>query len=212
MSAGTPSRFRPRIGRHLKTEDMSTAPPDSTHSSTRVPARVRPEGLRRARPCGLAAAVLVAPTLLGCGSSGPTLNNAAVERAIAKSILTQRDLHATVACPSDVPLRAGQVFKCRAMLEVGTYPISVTETNGSGHIRFSNSEPLVILDIPVVEREMAQSIFSQRHVHATVTCPTQVLRRAGVYFTCTATVSGQRHVFAVTEIDDKGTVRYVATR
>jgi hypothetical protein len=168
--------------------------------------------LRCARPFGLAAVVLVALSPSGCGSSASTLNTATVERAIAKSILTQRQLYATVGCPSKVPREAGLVFTCTAHLNVGTYPVSVTETNGSGHVRYQNQAPLVILNIAGVERAIKQSIISQRHLDSTVVCPPEVIKKAGIAFTCIATINGRRYPFAVTEVDGDGHVRYVGRR
>jgi hypothetical protein len=188
---------------------MSKAPPNATNSPKEIPARGLVAGLRHPRSCYLAAAVLLIPSLCGCGSSGPTLHTAAVERVIAESILTEHNLHTTVVCPSNVPQRAGIAFTCRAALQVGSYPVAVTETNGSGRVRYQNEQPLAILNIAAVERGIAQSILSQRHLHATVTCPREVLQRAGIFFTCTATINGQGHPFGVTELDNNGHVRYV---
>jgi hypothetical protein len=36
-----------------------------------------------------------------------------------------------------------------------------------------------------------------------------VIQKAGIVFTCTATVAGRSYPFAVTEVDDHGHVRYV---
>lgn len=68
-------------------------------------------------------AVLCAALLGACGSSSgsPTattakttyLNVARVERAIERSILTQRHLKSTVVCPAKVPQRPGK-FPCIA--------------------------------------------------------------------------------------------------
>ncbi len=177
------------------------------------PTGIRAWGLttwsRRACLLGLAASALVAPALSGCGSSSPTLNTATVERAIARSILAQRNLYATVGCPSKVPRKVGFAFTCTAHLEVGRYPVSVTETNGDGHVRYENQAPLVVLKIARVERAIEQSILGQRHLHATATCPAEVIQEAGIVFTCTAAVAGQRYPFAVTEVDGDGHVRYV---
>jgi uncharacterized protein DUF4333 len=164
---------------------------------------------RRARPFGLAAAVLVGPLLPGCGSSTPTLNTVAEERAIAASILTQHHLHAAVQCPSDPSRKAGFTFTCTAKFDVGTYPVTVTETNGRGHVRYQDQDPLVALDIAKVEQSIAQSIRTQRRLGSTVICPAEVLQKAGIVFTCTATVSGRRYPFAVTEVDGDGHVRYI---
>jgi hypothetical protein len=164
---------------------------------------------RRARPFGLTAAVLVALLLSACGSSTPTLNTITEERAIAASILTQHHLHAAVRCPSNPPRKAGFTFTCTAKFDVGTYPVTVSETNGRGHVRYQDQNPLVALDIAKVEQSIRESISSQRRLNSTVACPTEVLQKAGIVFTCIATVSGRGYPFAVTEVDDSGHVRYV---
>jgi hypothetical protein len=168
--------------------------------------------LRRVRLLGPAAAVLVAYSLGGCGSGKPTLDTALVQRAIAHSILSQRHVHSHVRCPPKVPRKAGMRFTCVASLQVGNYPVSVIETNGSGHVRYENAAPLVTLDIKRVEGAIAESIFRQRHLRATVTCPAEVLQQASVTFNCTATVGGRPYRFAVTEVDGQGRVHYVGTR
>jgi hypothetical protein len=166
----------------------------------------------RGAPRGLGAGVLVAAFLPGCGSSTPTLNTIAVKRAIAASILTQHHLYATVGCPSRVPRKAGFVFTCTASLDVGTYPVRVTETNDSGDFRYENQAPLADLDIAGVQQAIRQSIRSQRGLESTVTCPAEVIQKTGIVFTCTATVDGQRYPFSVTEVDGEGHVRYVGLK
>jgi Domain of unknown function (DUF4333) len=157
----------------------------------------------------MAAAVLVAPPLSGCGGSKPALSTVIDERAIAASILAQHHLYATVRCPPKVPKKTGTVFTCTASLDVGTYPVTVTETNDSGHVSYQDRAPLVALDIAKVERAIEQSIDSQKHLSATATCPSEVIQKAGVVFTCTATVDGKPYPFEVTETDSDGHVRYV---
>jgi hypothetical protein len=157
----------------------------------------------------MAAAVLVAPLLSGCGSSAPTLNTVTEERAIAASILTQHHLYAAVRCPSKPPRKAGFTFTCTAKFDVGTYPVTVTETNGRGHVVYQDQEPLTTLDIAKVEQSITQSIRSQRRLSSAVSCPAEVLQKAGIVFTCTATVAGRGYPFAVTEVDGDGHVRYI---
>jgi hypothetical protein len=164
--------------------------------------------LGRVRRCGLAAGFAALP-LYGCGSSTPKLNTVAIERAIEGSILAERSVHATVVCPSKVVRKAGLTFVCTAKLEVGTYPLTVTETDASGHVRYENNSRLIILNITNVEKAIAQSILSQRHLPATVTCPAEVIQQSGIRFTCTATLSGRRYPFAVTEVDSNGHVTYL---
>jgi hypothetical protein len=168
--------------------------------------------LRRTRMFGLATVVLVAPSLAGCGKSAPTMSTLTVEHAVAGSILAQHHLNATVHCPSKVPRKAGYAFICTASLNVGTYPVSVIETNSKGHVEYQNQEPLATLNITKVEQAIKQSISSQRHLDSTVTCPTEVIQKKEIVFTCTAVARGKSYPFEVTEVDDEGHVRYIGRR
>ena len=152
------------------------------------------------------------PSLSGCGKSQPTLNTVTVEHAVAASIAAQHHLSATVKCPSNVPRKAGWAFTCTASLNVGTYPVSVTETNNKGYVKYQNQEPLATLDIAKVEQSIEQSIRSQRRLNSTVRCPPEVIQKEGTVFTCTATINGRAYPFEVTEVDDDGHVRYVGRR
>ncbi len=54
-----------------------------------------------------------------------------------------------------------------------------------------------------------ESILRERHIRATVTCPTEVARQKGVTFQCLAvSASGARTTFHVIEVNDRGSVRY----
>jgi hypothetical protein len=163
-------------------------------------------------PLRLVVSLLLASGISACGSSTQMLNIAAVERAVAQSILTERQIYAMVGCPARVPQRAGLVFTCTAALTVGSYPVTVREIDGKGHVRYANSAPLVILNISGVEHAIKRSIHVQRHLDAKVSCPAEVLQKAGIVFTCTATVGGRGYPFTVTEIDGNGHVRYVGNR
>jgi hypothetical protein len=165
--------------------------------------------LRWARPSSVIPALLAVSSLAGCGSAGPTMRTAGVERAIADSILAQHSLHARVSCPPQVSRRAGYAFTCVAAFTVGSYPVTATVTNAAGHVRYANPTPLAALDTAGVERAIHRSILARRRLVSTVTCPTEVLQRAGLAFRCTAVVGGRRYPFAVTEVDGAGHVRYV---
>jgi hypothetical protein len=69
----------------------------------------------------------------------------------------------------------------------------------------------VILDTVKVERSIEASIRSQRHLHSTVSCPVNIVQKAGVVFDCVATVGGRRFSVVVTETDGNGHVVYVVT-
>ena len=112
-------------------------------------------------------------------------------------------------CPTNVTRKAGQAFTCFATLDVGSYPVAVTEKDDAGHVRYGSAAPLVVLDVAQVERSIADSILAQRHLTSRVRCPAAVLQRTGLRFTCAATVAGRSYPFEVTEIDNAGHVRYV---
>lgn len=152
--------------------------------------------------------------LAGCGGSSTatnaaSLDNVKIERAIADSILTEHHAYALVSCPVHVPEQQGRHFKCIAKLTVGSYPVYVTETDGKGQVSYSNKAPLKILDTHTVQRSIAASILTQRGLHARVSCPSNVMQRKGLRFTCTARAAGKSYPFEVTEVDGNGHVRYL---
>lgn len=149
-------------------------------------------------------------TLIGCGSGMPSLDTTRVEHSIAASILAQHHIAVPVTCPSKVPLEVGRAFECKARLQVGTYPVGAIEVNASGRVRYANQAPLVVLNVAAVKRAIAQSTVAHRYAPAVVTCPTQVLQKQGIFFTCSATSSSSRGSlkFNVTVVDDNGHVRY----
>jgi hypothetical protein len=65
------------------------------------------------------------------------------------------------------------------------------------------------LDTNRVARAIQASIQSQRHLHATVKCPTSEPLRKNWHFVCFATTSSGQTPFVVTEVDDKGSTTYV---
>ena len=87
------------------------------------------------------AGILVAASLAaaGCGGSpgAPTiLNTEKVERAIEQSSLAQRGQHARVTCPSGVHQKKSLVFTCTATVAGTDTRFTVTELDGSGHVRY----------------------------------------------------------------------------
>ncbi len=84
-------------------------------------------------------------------------------------------------------------------------------------MRWNTRLPVAVLDIKRVTSAIHASVLAQRGVQAQVTCPSQVLQRQGLTFTCSAVVqTGTRKVkpasypFTVTEVDGAGHVKYVA--
>lgn len=74
----------------------------------------------------------------------------------------------------------------------------------------STSAP-VILNTIRVERSIEASILAQRHLSSTVSCPVNIVQKAGVVFNCEATVGRQKFRAVVTETDNNGHVVYVVT-
>jgi hypothetical protein len=152
----------------------------------------------------------------GCGTSAPTIGTAAIESSITKALLVQRGAHTNVTCPAKVPAKKGDVFTCNAVLNVGDYPVSVTETDTKGNVKWGSKAALVILDTSHVSSAIEQSVLAQRGVKSTVTCPQDVLQKGGLSFICNAVVvhSGSKvkagtYRFRATESDSLGHVRYV---
>jgi hypothetical protein len=106
----------------------------------------------RARAGAVLAALACSIVLGACGSSsskttptGPlgTLNTAADAHAIEKSILTQRGIRATVACPPKVILEQGRTFECIATYRAKKKPhrkattlFLVTIQNSRGYVTY----------------------------------------------------------------------------
>jgi uncharacterized protein DUF4333 len=69
----------------------------------------------------------------------------------------------------------------------------------------------VILNTERVERSIEGSILAQRHLASMVSCPVNIVQKAGGVFDCQATVRGRRFRVVVTETDSNGHVTYVVT-
>ncbi len=125
----------------------------------------------------LAAGAALAASASGCGGSDhSTVDATTVQHSIAASILAQRHVPTTVKCPSNVQAVAGIGFTCVAKLEVGTYPVAVVVKNSKGNVRFGNRAPLVVLNVPRVQRAIEASI-SSHGIGSLVTCPAHVLQQ-----------------------------------
>jgi hypothetical protein len=86
--------------------------------------------------------------------------------------------------------------------------LSACGSSGSSESTAQGSLPKRILNTQRVERSIEQSVFSQRHLHAKVSCPKVVPQEKGQNFTCTATVGKTKTSFPVTQKNDSGYVTY----
>ncbi|MGA8363796.1 MAG: hypothetical protein WB709_04680 [Solirubrobacteraceae bacterium] len=105
--------------------------------------------IRRGRTLRGATAVVMAlataAIISSCGSSSSSssstaaktnLNTPHVERAIERSILSERHVHATVICPKVVPQEKGHNFTCIARVGKKTTPFTVVQQNNSGYVTY----------------------------------------------------------------------------
>lgn len=94
----------------------------------------------------IALIAVLAALLSACGSTKTVtvtttqkpvlLNTQRVASAISSSILSQRGLAANTTCPTTIYQQQGIVFTCTAIVKKKTYPVTVTEVDGSGHVTF----------------------------------------------------------------------------
>ncbi|MHB8491572.1 MAG: DUF4333 domain-containing protein [Solirubrobacteraceae bacterium] len=92
----------------------------------------------------------------------------------------------------------------------------VSACGGSGSSAESNAPTGKRLDVTRVTKSIEESILSEKHMHANVTCPSDVEQRKGVTFTCYATGytgtgthrSYFKTPFEVTEENSLGYVQY----
>ena len=186
-------------------------------SSVRPPADAVTRRRLGRRPIVLAAtATLALSGIAACGSGGPYLNSAKLERAIAQSVLVQEHVYTRIACPNQIPQKQGHVFTCEALFDVGSYPIPVTEANGQGNVTWNTRTPIALLDISRVVFAIRHTVYIQRGVRSNVVCPRQVLQQKGITFTCAVAVStGNARVkpgnytFGVTELNNAGRVGFI---
>lgn len=93
---------------------------------------------------GVAAIVVMALALAACGSKSSTtssefLNTSQTKGAIEESVLTQRHIHATVVCPSEVVREKGVKFDCVATTPNGAKAVfHVVEVNDRGYVEYSS--------------------------------------------------------------------------
>ena len=79
---------------------------------------------------------------------------------------------------------------------------------GRGRLRVDVPAP--ILNSERIERAIEQATLTQRNKRVNVSCPSGVLQKKGVVFTCTAAYKGGSGSFIVTETDGTGRVHYLA--
>jgi|tagenome__1003787_1003787.scaffolds.fasta_scaffold14769997_1 hypothetical protein len=87
--------------------------------------------VRPIAPVAMAAALFV-----GCNTS-LTLDNDTLQQKIEQGLLEQAQVTASVTCPSDRPIKAGDTFQCQAVTDDGTtLTIQVIQKDDSGNVNW----------------------------------------------------------------------------
>lgn len=176
----------------------------STHPWSRQ--RPRPPSLRCVSVLATASLALAA-----CGSQARTLRTANVALAIAATIHRQFGIVTAVTCPAHPPEQTGYRFACMARLAVGTYRVTVRETDSNGTVSYTGAGPLRALDSASIERAIKAAMGRRRRGVVSVHCPSPVLQQSGLAFTCTArTRAGTTVRFTVREDDGDGRITLVS--
>jgi hypothetical protein len=81
---------------------------------------------------------------------------------------------------------------------------------GLAFVACGSSDSIATLDTKTIERAIAKSSFDQRGQRAEVSCPSTVLQKEGLKFSCTAVVGSTSTRFVVVQQDESGTVHYEA--
>jgi Domain of unknown function (DUF4333) len=98
-----------------------------------------------------------------------------------------------------------------AMLAAVLAAISLAACGSSSQSSTNPSSlPSSILDTGIVQKAIEESVLAQRHVHASVTCPSVVPQEQGHDFVCIATVGKKKTPFVVEQTNDGGHVTYHA--
>ncbi len=78
--------------------------------------------------------------------------------------------------------------------------VSACGSKSSGYAQLSTAQTKAAIE---------ESILKERHVHAAVTCPSEVVKEKGTTFQCLAvTSSGAKTTFNVIEVNSRGAVKY----
>jgi Domain of unknown function (DUF4333) len=95
----------------------------------------------------------------------------------------------------------------RSIAMLGAAAITILLLAGCG----GSSTPKTV-DPTHVEQAIARSVKAQRHLSASVTCPSGMPLRKGAGFYCVAQDGTTITTFAVTETDNQGAVRYLGLK
>lgn len=159
-----------------------------------------------------APALLLVAVALTASACTRTLDAEQLHQSISTGINEQLAMPiASVACPEDRAMAAGDTFECTAVPEVGgRLTIAVTQADDSGDVTWKVAKTEGLLDLRLVETSVADNLRAQAQVEATVSCGGRWKAiRTGEVFPCEArTTAGEAVPIDVTTEDADGGISW----
>ncbi|WP_426571659.1 DUF4333 domain-containing protein [Aquihabitans sp. McL0605] len=157
----------------------------------------------------LAVGLLVAAA--ACSDSASTLDQAATERAVGRSVAAKVEPAVkSTTCPADLPKGTGRTFECRIVLgsKAGTLRVTVRQTDDRGTLRVTPLAAVVSSD--QVAAKLSASLAKQFGRKFLVDC-----RKGGFEVraprstsTCSAADLTSKRSVTVTVVDPSGTLSF----
>jgi hypothetical protein len=155
---------------------------------------------------GVLVAVLA---LAGCSRN---LDMEAVKKSIGDGLASQLGLKvASLECPPNRPVKAGDAFECVASPEGGgRLTVKVSQKDDASNVAWEVVKTEGLLDLAKVETAIRTGLKEQANVEATATCGGRwKAAKAGDTFECQArTAAGQDVPIVVSVADDNGAISW----
>lgn len=149
-------------------------------------------------------------SVLGVAGCSRTLDMTALKQSISDGVNAQLALPiASVECPADRTITAGDTFDCTATPEAGgRLTITVTQKDDEGNIAWEVKQTEGLLDLQKAEAAVAEGLKSQAQVDAKVDCGGRWKAiKVGETFECQVAITdGRTAVVEVTTEDAEGNI------
>jgi hypothetical protein len=148
--------------------------------------------------------------LAACSDPAETLDDAATERAVGRSVAAEVAPEvASTRCPPDIARAEGGTFECTVVLaEVGELPVEVTQVDEDGTLEVEPTAAVVATER--ITEELLASLEKRFGRDFTVRCsgdPVEVRAPASTS-TCSARDGSSAREVTVTVVDASGTLAF----
>lgn len=147
---------------------------------------------------------------VGIAECSRTLDTNALHQSISQGIDAQLALPlASVECPPDRTIKAGDTFECTAIPKAGgQLTIAVTQKDDEGNISWEVTKTDGLLDLAKVETAVREGLKTQAQVDVKVDCGGRWKAiKVGEVFECqSAATDGRSAVVEVTTDDAEGNI------